>query len=112
MVYLKHGTDAAGTQTLSLQAVVIILPTIGEDLDIPESRQQWVVSSYALTFGCFLLLWGRLADCFGKRLIFILGSIWVTVVTIANAFVPNEIAFDLFRGLHGLVSAPRALKMV
>ena len=84
--------------------MVIILPTIGSALSIPESRLQWIVSSYSLAFGCFLLLWGRIADIYGKSLIFIGGSIWVTVVTAANAFVPNEIAFDLFRGLHGLVS--------
>lgn len=88
---------------MSIQSVVIILPTIGHHLNIPESRQQWIVSSYSLTFGCFLLLWGRIADIYGKRLIFILGSVWVTAVTAANAFVPNEIAFDVFRGLHGLV---------
>lgn len=85
-------------------SVVIILPTIGEALDIPETRLQWVVSSYSLTFGCFLLIWGRIADVYGKRLIFIGGSIWVTAIAAANAFLPNEIAFDLFRALHGLVS--------
>ncbi|RYP03492.1 hypothetical protein DL765_010477 [Monosporascus sp. GIB2] len=37
-----------------LNSVVIILPQIGEDLGIPESRLQWVVSGYALTFGEFL----------------------------------------------------------
>jgi MFS family permease len=87
-----------------LQSVVIILPTIGDELSIPESRLQWIVSSYSLAFGCFLLLWGRIGDIYGKRLIFIGGSVWVAAVTVANAFVPNEIVFDLFRGLHGLVS--------
>jgi MFS family permease len=84
--------------------VVIILPQIGRALDVPDTRLQWVVSSYVLTFGCFLLLWGRIADIYGKRLIFILGSFWVTICCIVNAFIPTEIAFDLFRGLHGLVS--------
>lgn len=83
--------------------MVIILPAIGRDLNIPDTRQQWVVSSYILTFGCFLLLWGRIADIYGKRLIFILGSCWVTIVTAINPFMPSEITFDLFRGLHGLV---------
>jgi MFS family permease len=62
------------------------------------------VSAYALTFGCFLLLWGRIADIYGKRLIFIWGSAWVAVTMAANPFLPNEIAFDVFRGLQGLVS--------
>ncbi len=61
------------------------------------------MSAYSLTFGCFLLLWGRIADIFGKRFIFVAGSVWVTVATAVNPLMPNEIAFDLFRGLHGLV---------
>ncbi|CAH0049528.1 unnamed protein product [Clonostachys solani] len=98
-------TGASFLNTLSIMSVVIILPTIGEDLDIPETRLQWVISSYSLTFGCFLLIWGRIADVYGKRLIFIGGSIWVTAIAAANAFLPNEIAFDLFRALHGLGAA-------
>ncbi|KAI9171487.1 Efflux pump terJ [Paramyrothecium foliicola] len=98
-------TGAAFLNTLSAQSVVIIMPTIGRELGIPESRLQWIVSSYSLTFGCFLLLWGRVADIYGKRLIFIAGSVWVTAMTAANPFVPNEIAFNLFRGLHGLGAA-------
>lgn len=86
--------------------MVIILPTIGEDLGIPESRLQWVVSAYSLTFGCFLLLWGRIADLFGKRLIFILGSAFAAATLIVNPFLRSEIAFDLFRGLQGIVRMP------
>jgi MFS family permease len=79
------------------------------------------VSAYNLTFGCFLvgptfhskqgttdyiqLLWGRLADVYGKRLIFIWGSVWVTITSILVPFVPNEIGFDIFRGLQGLGAA-------
>ncbi|KAK0619997.1 major facilitator superfamily-domain-containing protein [Immersiella caudata] len=98
-------TGAAFLNTMSAQAVVIILPTIGRDLDIPEARVQWVVSAYSLAFGCLLLLWGRIADIFGRRKIFILGSAWVAITTAANPFLKNEIAFDLFRGLQGLGAA-------
>ena len=98
-------TGAAFLNTLSVQACIIVLPTIGRDLNIPSPRQQWIVSSYSLAFGCFLLLWGRLADVYGKRLIFILGSAWVCVVTLVCPFVPNEISFDVIRGLQGLGAA-------
>ncbi|KAH7171024.1 major facilitator superfamily domain-containing protein [Dactylonectria macrodidyma] len=98
-------TGASFLNTLASQSVVIILPHIGRDLDIPDTRQQWIVSSYVLAFGCFLLLWGRIADIYGKRLIFILGSIWVTICCVVNPFLPSEIPFDLFRGLHGLGAA-------
>ncbi|EMC92398.1 hypothetical protein BAUCODRAFT_287436 [Baudoinia panamericana UAMH 10762] len=98
-------TGAAFLNTLSVQAAVIVLPTIGRDLSIPTARQQWIVSAYSLAFGCFLLLWGRLADVYGKRLIFIWGSAWVCLVTLLCPFIPNEIGFDVFRGLQGLGAA-------
>lgn len=98
-------TGASFTNTLSVQSVVIILPSIGRDLAIPDSRLQWIVSAYALTFGCFLLLWGRIADVFGKKAIFVAGSAWVTATTVANPFIPNEIVFNIFRGLQGLGAA-------
>ncbi|KAI1265729.1 major facilitator superfamily transporter [Xylariaceae sp. FL1019] len=98
-------TGASFLNTLSAQAVVIILPTIGRELDIPDSRVQWIVSSYALTFATFLLLWGRIADIYGKRDIFIWGSAFVAVTLIVNPFLTDERAFDLFRGLQGLGAA-------
>ena len=98
-------TGAAFLNTMSNQAVVIILPTIGRDLDIPAARQQWIVSAYSLTFGCFLLLWGRIADVCGKRTVFIWGSAWVCLTTLVCPFIPSEIGFDIFRGLQGLGAA-------
>lgn len=98
-------TGAAFLNTMSNQAVVIILPTIGRDLDIPAARQQWIVSAYSLTFGCFLLLWGRIADVCGKKKVFIWGSAWVCLTTLVCPFVPDEIGFDVFRGLQGLGAA-------
>lgn len=98
-------TGAAFLNTLSVQSLVIILPTISESLNIPSARQQWLVSAYSLTFGCFLLLWGRLADVYGKRLIFIYGSAWFCLTTVVCPFVPDEIGFNVLRGLQGLGAA-------
>lgn len=84
---------------------MIILPSISHDLDIPAERQQWVISAYYLTFGCFLLLWGRLADLFGRRPVFLLGSAWLTMATIVVPFAPHEIVLDMFRGFQGLGAA-------
>lgn len=49
--------------------------------------------------------WARLADVYGRRLVFILGSLGVTIFTLVIPFSPNEIAFDVFRGLQGLGGA-------
>ena len=84
---------------------MIILPSIGRDLSIPESRLQWIVSANTLAFGCFLLFWGRIADIYGKKTMFVLGSGWMAITAAINPFLPNEIAFYVFRALQGLVSS-------
>ncbi|KAI5852371.1 major facilitator superfamily domain-containing protein [Tricharina praecox] len=96
---------AAFLNTLSVQAMVIAMPSIGEAFDMPKSRQQWIITSYALTFGCFLLLWGKIGDIYGKRLVFLIGGVWVAVTTLATAFAPSEIVFDILRALSGLGAA-------
>lgn len=85
--------------------MVIAMPSIGKALNMPESRYQWIITSYALTFGCFLLLWGKVGDMYGKRLVFLLGGLWVAATSLATAFSPSEIAFDILRALSGLGAA-------
>lgn len=49
-------------------------------------------------------LCGKLGDVCGKRILFVVGCVWVTATSIATAFAPSEIAIDVFRALQGLVS--------
>ena len=60
----------------------IALPYIGGDLDIDQANLQWIVTGYALTFGGFLLLGGRLADLYGRRLVFIGGVLLFAVASL------------------------------
>src|SRR5215217_7382153 len=58
---------------LDINAVIVALPTIGRELGFSHGDLQWVVTSYVLLFGGFLLLAGRLADLFGRRKMFAVG---------------------------------------
>ncbi|KAM3068327.1 hypothetical protein ACMFMG_009465 [Clarireedia jacksonii] len=98
-------TGATFLVTTAAQASVIILPEIARDLNIPQARQQWVFSSYGLTSGAFLLLWGKLGDVYGRKLLFILGASFAAATCIGTAFSPVEICLYIMRALHGLASA-------
>ena len=50
---------------IDVSIVNVALPTIERDLHFTDSSLQWVASAYALTFGGFLLLGGRMADLLG-----------------------------------------------
>ncbi len=75
-------------------------------LDIPETRQQWIISAYSLTSGAFLLLAGKLADVYGKRLLFILGCLLFGGTLLGAALSPNEICMYIMRALQGVVCIP------
>src|SRR5207245_9715607 len=68
---------------LDVSIVNVALPSIGRALHFSRDNLQWVITAYAITFGGFLLLGGRLADLLGRRRLFLIG---VVVFTIASFF--------------------------
>ena len=66
---------------LDVAIVNVAIPSIQIDLHINEQTVQWVITAYAITFGGFLLLGGRMADLLGRRLIFLVG---LTLFTVAS----------------------------
>ena len=55
-------------------AINVALPTMEKDFDTNINTIQWVVNAYALTFGVMIVTGGRLADMFGRRNAFFLGT--------------------------------------
>ena len=53
---------------LDATIVNVALPSIQRGLHFSSESLQWVVNAYTLAFGGFLLLGGRAADLFGRKL--------------------------------------------
>src|SRR5215204_2968156 len=75
--------------------VNVALPAIQEDLGADLSQLQWIVTGYALTFAALMLIGGKLADAYGRRLIFVVGivvftgaSLWSGLSALALAIGP------------------------
>ncbi|KAI0084742.1 major facilitator superfamily domain-containing protein [Irpex rosettiformis] len=83
-------------------ATGVSIATIGKDLDFKQEDLQWPLNVYALSNGCLLLLCGRLADIFGSRRMFLIGSLWFSIWSIAAALAPNSPSFIIFLGLLGI----------
>ncbi|KAJ6544040.1 major facilitator superfamily domain-containing protein [Mycena capillaripes] len=74
--------SVSGVTTLNVflsGALTVALPTIGKDLNFKQSDLQWPLNVYALSYGCFLLFFGRLGDIIGGRFMFLAGSIWFSL---------------------------------
>ncbi|CCM06311.1 uncharacterized protein FIBRA_08562 [Fibroporia radiculosa] len=98
-------TTAMLLTTANATAISISLPTIGDDLLIPEYRLQWLISAYSLSSGCLLLFFGRIADLYGRRNVFLLGVLTLGVFGLGCGFANDEITMDILRGFQGLGAA-------
>lgn len=79
-----------------------MLPDLSEAVGIPSQRQQLVISIYNVSSGCLMLLWGRLADVYGRRLVFLISSALFTISTLCLGFATHEIPFYIIRAMQGL----------
>jgi EmrB/QacA subfamily drug resistance transporter len=100
---------------LDIAIVNVALPSIQTDLGFSQQNLQWVLSAYALFFGGFLLLGGRLADLLGRRRLFIAGLILFTVSSLLAGLAWSEESLIIARAVQGLGAAvitPAALSIL
>lgn len=100
---------------LDASIVSVALPSIEKDLNFAPEDLSWVVNAYALLFGGFLLLGGRLADLLGRRRMFIAGISGFAAASLVGALAQNSAWLVTARGMQGLAAAivaPAALSLV
>jgi len=115
---LALGVLAAAQFMVVLDATIVnvALPAIQQALSFKSDADlQWVITAYALAFGGFLLLGGRLADLFGRRKLFLTGVILFAVASLLGGFAQNSAQIIIYRALQGVGGAllsPAALSLV
>ncbi|MFJ2830531.1 MFS transporter [Streptomyces sp. NPDC087263] len=100
---------------LDATIVNIALPSAQQDLGFSDGDRQWVVTAYALAFGSLLLLGGRIADLFGKKITFMVGLVgFAGASALAGAAGTFEllVAARAGQGLFGALLAPAALSLL
>jgi EmrB/QacA subfamily drug resistance transporter len=100
---------------LDFSIVNVALPSMQKDLGFSTQNLQWVVSAYSLTLGGFLLLGGRMADLYGRRLLLIWGLALFSLASLAGGLAPNSTWLVIVRALQGLGAAcvvPAALSLI
>jgi EmrB/QacA subfamily drug resistance transporter len=100
---------------LDAAIVNVAIPSIGQDLKFSEEDLTWIPNAYALTFGGFLLLGGRMADLLGRRRLFMGGLVLFSVASLLGGLSTSEeqlIAARALQGLGAAMLAPSALSMV
>lgn len=100
---------------LDATIVNIALPSAQTDLGFSDASRQWVITSYALTFGSLLLLGGRLADLFGRKRAFVIGLLGFAAASALGGAAPSFgvlIVARVLQGAFGALLAPSALSLL
>jgi EmrB/QacA subfamily drug resistance transporter len=88
-----------------LSAVNIALPTLAQEFSMDAIQMGWVSTAYLLASAVFLVPFGRIADIYGRKLVFATGLSIFTLASFLMLLAPSVLAVILLRVLQGFGSA-------
>ena len=95
--------------------VNVAVPAIVDELDLSSTQVQWVQEVYTLVFASLLLLFGSLADRFGRRRLLLIGVVLFAAASVGAAFAPTAdllIGARLVQGVGGAMMLPSTLSLL
>lgn len=115
--WLILGVIAVAQLMVVLDATIVnvALPSTQQDLGFSDDARQWIITAYALAFGSFLLLGGRLGDLFGRKWAFIGGLLGFAIASAIGGAAGSFgvlVAARALQGLFGALLAPSALALL
>ena len=105
----------SGMALLDSTVVGIALPSINRSFHGGVGSLQWVVTGYLLTLAAFLLLGGSLGDHFGRRRIFLIGTVWFALSSAACGLAPSTgllVTARVVQGVGFALMAPASLAII
>lgn len=106
---------ASGMASLDATVVNVALPHIGQELDASVSTLQWVLTGYLVSLASLILLGGALGDRFGRRRVFLVGTIWFAAASLLCGLAPNVgvlVAARVLQGVGGALLTPGSLAIL
>jgi EmrB/QacA subfamily drug resistance transporter len=90
---------------LDITIVNVALADIQDDLGASLSDLQWVIDAYALSLAALLLTAGSLADLYGRRRVFVIGTALFMAGSIACGAAQDIFFLQLARAFQGIGGA-------
>jgi MFS family permease len=91
--------------SLNMFIVTIALPSIRAALGASESQTSLIVTGYSAAFSVCLITGGRLADLYGRRLVYIIGVAGFTLGSLSAGLAPNPVFLVIGRITQGIFGA-------
>jgi EmrB/QacA subfamily drug resistance transporter len=95
--------------------VNVAIPSIVQDFDTPFSNAEWVNTIYSLVYAATLILWGKIGDQYGRRLLFVAGVIVFGIGSAlvgASSSIEMLVAMRALQGVGAAILSPSTLSIV
>ncbi len=86
-------------------AVNIALPALGAEFHMDAIALSWVATAYLLAAAVFLVPFGKIADIYGRKKVFLYGITIFSLASLAMTMVPSTEMLIVIRVIQGLGSA-------
>ena len=106
---------ASFTLAVDFSILNVALPDIGRDVGFSLDHLQWVATSFALCAAGFTLLFGRVADLFGRRRLFLPGIALLGLSSLVGGIAQEPALLIAARAAQGIATAmvtPAALSLL
>ncbi len=93
----------------------LALPALQRDLHATVSDAQWVIEAYSLFLAALILVGGSLGDRFGRRRVFMIGTVLFAIASGGSGLsqnVPELIAWRAVQGIGGALLTPGSLAII
>ena len=106
-----------GTALIIMDATIVnvSLPSMIADLDLSSIDAEWVNAIYALTFAALLIVFGRIGDRLGRRLIFVARCamfVGASIYAASSRSGEHLITARALQGIGGAMMSPTSLSLV
>ena len=106
---------ASFTLAVDFSILNVALPSIGSDVGLSLDHLQWIATGFALCAAGFTLFFGRIADLFGRRRMFVAGMALLGASSLAGGLAQEPVLLISARVAQGLATAmvtPAALSLL
>lgn len=106
---------ASFTLAVDFSILNVALPAIGAEVGFSLDHLQWIATAFALCAAGFTLFFGRIADLFGRRRLFLTGMALLGAASLAGGLAQESVLLILARVAQGVATAmvtPAALSLL
>jgi EmrB/QacA subfamily drug resistance transporter len=105
----------SGLVLLEATVVTVALPALERSLAASMAGLQWTVNAFTLTLSALILLGGGLGDRFGRRRIYLVGTVWFAAASLLCGLAPTLewlVAARALQGVGGALVVPGSLALI